>query len=170
MGASGRGELRGLLPQQVLDLKCQSGEVFLDLGLAAFRKGTTVFRSALHLLQPVDGLPGAGADDERDDPEPILGAALEEAGNFRAADEIGNQEIGRDQQHGGLGARHGLLDLRAPVVTRGDLLITPDRKDALDLQNAQLADELVLPGFVLMAVADEDRRSVHGVFRETRRL
>jgi hypothetical protein len=38
----------------------------------------------------------------------------------------------------------------------------PSRGSA-SVQNAQLADELIFPGLVLVAVADEDRGSAHGV-------
>jgi hypothetical protein len=98
-----------------------------------------------------DSAPRAEADNERGVPEPILSAALEEVGNFRTAD----QGVGRDQQHGSPGVLQHPLDLGTPAVARGDLPVVPEHEGALQLQDAQLADELVLQGLVLMAVGDK---------------
>jgi hypothetical protein len=166
----GRGEKRRSGSQQIRDFLGESAEILLDLNRASLGQGTAVGGPALDLRQPGNAAPGARADDERDDPQPLLRPALEEAGDFRAADEARDQKIGRDQQHGGPGARHGGLDLGAPAIARGDLSVVPDLEGTFQLQDLQVADELVLPGFVLMAVADEDGRAVHRVFRETRRL
>jgi hypothetical protein len=96
--------------------------------------------------------------------------ALEEAGDLGLLNEAGGQEVGRDEQHGNLGALDGRRDLGAPVITSGDVAVVPDLERAFRLQNAQVLDELDLPVLVLMAVADEDRRAAQWVLRESRRF
>src|SRR6266545_3373707 len=121
-----------------------------------------VFRPALNLGEPLDSGPGAGMDDHRNHPQALALAAEKKLRDLFAADELGGEEVRRDQEHGGPGLGHGRFDLGQPVVARVDPAIVPDLQIPFELEHPELLDEAVLPGFVLVVVADEDRRAGGG--------
>ena len=73
---------------EIGDLAGQVGKHKVSIVLAHARQGLAVARPALYRLQPVDALPLARADDQRDDPNPLRLAALQQRRHFLTCNEF----------------------------------------------------------------------------------
>ena len=160
--------------QQVMHLQHHLGQRFLQL-MRTQRKPCQwqIIRGRpLQLLQPGHRLPCARPHNHRDDPQAILLTTLQKSGNLLLGDKTGNEEITADQQNGDLGLRDRILDRRQPRLAQLDLAVIPDGKLAVLLQNLQLFLQLVLPGFVFVAVTDENigHGDLNGISRRHRMI
>ena len=105
--------------------------------------------------EPAVTLPGAVLDQDGDDLQITPVPRLQQIGDFFVDAEGRPQEVRRNQADGDLGAAKCMPDVGIPVRARMDLPIVPDLEIALILQMIELPQQLVLPAFVPMAVADE---------------
>jgi len=89
--------------------------------------------------------------------------ALQDSRHLLLEDELGVEEILRDQEDGDLGLSQSLFDLPLPVVATLQPGIRPSGEQSVALQGTQEALKLLERLLILVAVADEDLRSRQAV-------
>lgn len=71
-------------------------------------------------------------------------------------DEARGEKVGRDEEDGHAGVLHRSFDLVEPFLPGSNAAVVPGLEAAIPRRAGQMGDEPVFPGFVLVAVADED--------------
>jgi hypothetical protein len=149
------------IPRLRLFLK-ERANLFRDLGqrlidAVSLEAGErlTISRPGLDAVEPRNLVPPARADDHRKDRHPLPAPPLQELGNFLAEDELRGQKIGGDKEHSDAGASQRVLNILEPIRSTFNAAVVPDI-EPLRLEDTEMRPQAVLPGFVLVAVAQED--------------
>src|SRR5215510_9070748 len=108
-------------------------------------------------IKPVNGAPVTRTDNDRQNPQAMLGSLLEEIGNLLVLNKLRRKKIWRDQKDCRTGNIQCGLHLIQPIVSRVKIPVRPQLQLAEPtglFEKLQMGQQTVSPFLVMAAITD----------------